>query len=205
MTEDEARDWIFDRFGVPRGTLVERYAKVLASEAGHQNLISASTASSLWTRHLLDSAQLIFHGDSYSGSWMDVGSGAGLPGMVVAALTDRQVILVEPRKKRAAFLQHCADELGIADRVAVHAAAVERLTPLSPTIISARAVAPLGRLLIDVSRQLTSTTLCVFPKGRTAESEVAAARETWHGDFQLMPSVTDPDARIVLIRRAALR
>lgn len=205
MSEEEAHQWIIDQFGVPRGTLIERYAAILAAESVRQNLISSATLPHLWNRHLLDSAQLISHSEGLQGKWMDVGSGAGLPGLVVAALTEWEVILVEPRKKRAAFLQDCAAELGIAERVVVYANAVEKLAPLRPAIITARAVAPLGRLLDDISRHLTRTTLCVFPKGRTAESEVAVARESWHGDFQLMPSVTDPDARIVLIRRAAPR
>jgi 16S rRNA (guanine527-N7)-methyltransferase len=205
MTEDEARSWIDDRFGVPRGTLVERYAAILVDEAGRQNLVSAATLPHLWVRHLLDSAQLIPFADDQPGRWLDVGSGAGLPGIVVAALTDREVILAEPRRRRAAFLTDCAEHLGLTARVTVHAVAVERLPPLAPSVISARAVAPLDRLLGDLSAQLDLSTLCVLPKGRTAESEVAAARQTWHGRFQLMPSVTDPDARIVLIRRAAPR
>lgn len=205
MSEDEARQWIIDRFGVPRGTLLNRYASMLIAASGRQNLISAASVNALWSRHLLDSAQLIHHSQDASGAWMDVGSGGGLPGLVIAVLSDRPVILVEPRRKRAAFLEDCAAELGLTNRVIVHCRAVERLTPLGASVISARAVAPLDRLLAGIQHQLTLTTVCIFPKGRTAESEVATARETWHGDFQLMPSVTDPDARIVLIRRAAPR
>lgn len=205
MTEEEARNWITERFGVPRGTLLDRYAIILRAEAERQNLVSAATLPQLWQRHLLDSAQLVPLAEDQPGPWLDVGSGAGLPGIVVAALTDREVHLSEPRKKRAAFLTEAAAALGLSTRVTVHAHPVEKLPPLRPSVISARAVASLDRLLGDMRAQLGRSTLCVLPKGRSAESEVATARATWHGDFQLMPSVTDPDARIVLIRRAAPR
>lgn len=205
MSEDEARAWISDRFGVSRGTLLARYADLLTAENERQNLVSAATLPHLWTRHLLDSAQLIPLADDHDGPWLDVGSGAGLPGLVVAALTDRPVILIEPRRRRAAFLGDAAKALGLNEQVTVFAANVEKVGGVEPAVISARAVAALDALLANSFHLASSTTLWVLPKGRSAESEVAAARQSWHGRFDLMPSVTDPDARIVLIRRAAPR
>lgn len=205
MTEEEARDWLRKRFGVPRETELTRFSALLVDEATRQNLISAATIPTLWSRHLVDSAQLIEHAEGHAGTWLDIGSGAGLPGLVVAVLTDRQVTLVEPRKRRAEFLTRCAEALGVADRVRIEARSVQQIDHEPAAVISARAVAPLAALLEMAHRHTSKTTLWILPKGRSVESEVAAARETWHGRFDLMPSVTDPDARIVLIRRAAPR
>lgn len=207
MTEEEARAWINEHFGVSRGTAVERYINLLMVENQRQNLISAATIPHVWARHLVDSAQLALLATGEPGHWVDIGSGAGLPGIVVALLSDRQVTLVEPRKKRSAFLQSCVEALDLTSRVAVIAASIERVPPFSPApaVISARAVASLTGLLAMAHPLASKDTLWVLPKGRSAESEVAEARRTWHGRFDLMPSVTDPDARIVLIRRAAPR
>lgn len=207
MTEEDARQWIADRFGVSRETVLHRYAELILAAGEHQNLISAGTMPYVWVRHLVDSAQLAEIAAERDGPWIDIGSGAGLPGVVIAILTDRDVSLVEPRRKRAAFLQDCVDALGLAERVSVHPAPIERMPRPSrpPAIISARAVASLDALLTKAHHLAGQDTLWVLPKGRSAQSEVAEARRTWHGRFDLMPSVTDPDARIVLIRRAAPR
>ncbi|HVJ00897.1 MAG TPA: RsmG family class I SAM-dependent methyltransferase, partial [Sphingomonas sp.] len=118
MTEEEARAWIRDRFGVSRETLIARYAELLHAESLRQNLIAASTFDTIWTRHLADSAQLVPLAEGAGrGAWVDVGSGAGLPGIVVGAIVERPVVLVEPRAKRADFLRHVAAELGLASRI----------------------------------------------------------------------------------------
>lgn len=204
MTEDEAHQWIIDRFGVSRETRLAAYAALLVEEAARQNLIAVSTIPQLWSRHLVDSAQLVEHalGD---GLWLDIGSGAGLPGLVAALLTDRPVALVEPRKRRVDFLRTCIDTLELQAHVTLHMRDVRQISTPSPAIISARAVAPLPDLLAWSHPLAGPDTRWVLPKGRSAKTEVAAAKRTWHGQFQLMPSVTDPDARIVLIRRAAPR
>lgn len=199
MTEDEARAWIRDRFGVSRETLLGRYGALLLAEAANQNLIAASTVDTLWSRHFVDSAQLIpLTSNAPRGSWIDVGSGAGLPGVVAAILLDRPVVLVEPRARRVAFLRQVAEELKLSG-VTVRASKVESYRPLNrAAIVSARAVAELSQLLASTAHCTDSSTVWVLPKGRNAQSEVEAAQVNWQGVFHVEPSITQPDSGIVV-------
>lgn len=203
MTEDEARAWIRDRFGVPRGTLLERFAALLRDEAQRQNLISAASFEALWARHFVDSAQLVpLAAAAGEGAWLDIGTGAGMPGLVVAALTDRPVVLVEPRAKRVEFLRRSADALGIGERVAVVQGRIETYRPAAPAaVISARAVAELSQLLAGARHCADSSTIWLLPKGRSAQSEVEAAAAKWQGSFHVEPSVTQAESGIVVARR----
>jgi 16S rRNA (guanine527-N7)-methyltransferase len=207
MTEDEARAWVRDRFGVSRETLVERFGAILVAEAGHQNLIARSTLDTLWARHLTDSAQLVPLADGAGpGAWLDVGSGAGLPGIVAALLTDRAMVLVEPRAKRVAFLRDAAEQLGIANRVTVVGSKVESYRPPEPAaIVSARAVAELSSLMLSTAHSTDSSTVWLLPKGRSAQSEVDAARAKWQGRFHVEPSITEPDSGIVVATQIGAR
>jgi 16S rRNA (guanine527-N7)-methyltransferase len=207
MTEDEARAWVRDRFGVSRETLVERFGTILLAEAEHQNLIARSTLDTLWARHLTDSAQLVPLADGAGpGAWLDVGSGAGLPGIVAGLLTDRAMVLVEPRAKRVAFLRDAAEQLGIANRVTVVGSKVESYQPPEPAaIVSARAVAELSSLMLSTAHSTDSSTVWLLPKGRSAQSEVDAARAKWQGRFHVEPSITQPDSGIVVATQIGAR
>ena len=207
MTEDDARDWVRQRFDVPRGTLLEAFAAILRAESARQNLISAATLDQLWARHLVDSAQLLRLAErAGAGDWIDVGAGAGLPGMVVAILSDRPTVLVEPRAKRAAFLRETAQALGLGSQVAVIASRIEAYKPVKPAaIISARAVAALPGLLLSTIHCTNSSTVWLLPKGRNAHSEVEAARHAWQGVFHVEPSITQPDSGIVVAREVRPR
>ena len=199
MTEEEARDWVRSRFDVSRETQLQRYADILRDESTRQNLIAASTLDQLWSRHLVDSAQLVplAEGD---GVWIDIGSGAGLPGIVVAILTDRPVTLVEPRTKRAEFLRTTAETLRLAN-VTVAASRIEVHKPARrAAVISARAVAPLYELFGGAGHCADSSTVWLLPKGRNVESEVEATRGAWQGAFHVEPSITSPDSGIVVAR-----
>lgn len=199
MTEEEARNWIREHFDVSRETLLERYADILRDESTRQNLIAASTLDSLWSRHLVDSAQLVPLAER-PGTWIDIGAGAGLPGIVVAILSDRQVTLVEPRTKRAEFLRTTVEALGLAN-VTVAASRIETHRPARPAaIISARAVAPLYELFAGAGHCADSSTVWLLPKGRNVESEVEATRGAWQGVFHVEPSITSPDSGIVVAR-----
>jgi len=202
MTENEARSWIRERYGVPRETILAQFAEILRDESTRQNLISASTLNNLWDRHLIDSAQLIpLSADAGTGDWVDVGAGAGLPGMVVAILTDRNVILVEPRAKRADFLYRVAATLALGRRVLVVPSRIEVYKPNTPAaVISARAVGELSALLAAAQRCSDPSTVWLLPKGRNAQSEVDAARATWQGVFHVEPSITQSDSGIVVAR-----
>lgn len=206
MTEDEARFWIRERFGVSRETHLSRFADILIEGASEQNLIAASTLPELWARHLVDSAQLIALGGESERAWLDIGSGAGLPGLVVAVLTDRPVVLVEPRARRVEFLTSAAEKLGIAERVEVIGSKVEPYRPDRPAaVISARAVAELGKLFAGAQHCSDSSTVWVLPKGRNVQSEVEAARRAWQGAFHVEPSITSPDSGIVVAKRVRPR
>jgi 16S rRNA (guanine527-N7)-methyltransferase len=202
VTEDEARAWIRDNFDVSRETQLSRYAEILIAEAANQNLVSASTLDSLWSRHFVDSAQLVpLAAGAPRGTWLDVGSGAGLPGVVVAILLDREVVLCEPRARRVYFLEQVIAALGLEMRVTVQACKVEGYRPASPAaIVSARAVAELSQLVQSTVHCTDSSTIWVLPKGRNAHSEVEATQRKWQGTFHVEPSITQPDSGIVVAR-----
>ena len=176
---------------------LERYAQLLVAENAHQNLIGKSTVTEVWDRHIADSAQLVRFAPRPDSSWLDIGSGAGLPGMVIAILTQGPVTLVEPRKLRADFLQRTAGALGLADRVSVHAVKAERITGRFD-VITARAVASLAALLRISHHLSTDKTIWVLPKGKSAQTELAEARQAWQGEFRLEPSETSGEAAILV-------
>ncbi len=183
---------------VSRETLerLARYEQLVRAEAGHQNLVSKSTLDDFWSRHVLDSAQLLRFARPGS-SWADIGSGAGLPGIVIACLTGDPVLLIEPRRLRAEFLQRVVDALELNARI--HLGKAETVHG-SFDVITARAVASLGRLL-EISHHLsTGKTLFLLPKGKSAESELVAARQTWQASFHVERSVVDAETDIILAR-----
>jgi 16S rRNA (guanine527-N7)-methyltransferase len=198
MTEDEARGWVADH--VSRETLVglKKLVGMILDEMPRQNLISASTADHIWTRHIVDSAQLVPMMPEGARRWIDLGSGAGFPGLVVALMCpDLHMTLVESRRKRIDFLGFMAESLGIADRVTVAGQRLEMLDSSPQDVISARAFAPLDRLLPLAHRFSHETTVWLLPKGRSAASELEAVTGSWQGDFRIVPSMTDPDAAII--------
>lgn len=201
MTEDDARAWLANELSVSRETFdrLEAFIAFLFAEAEKQNLISASTRDHVWARHIVDSAQLLpLAQDAGEGAWVDLGSGAGFPGLIVAALTERPVILIESRRKRVDFLNEAAAVLGVADRVRVEGRRVEMVEPIAASVISARAFAPLDRLFDLAARFSRSGTLWLLPKGRNAQSELEAARNSWQGVFHVKQSVTDAESSIIV-------
>ncbi len=177
--------------------LLDRYVALLLDENERQNLIGQSTVDEVWERHIADSAQLVRFAPRPDSSWLDIGSGAGLPGIVIAIMTKGPVTLVEPRKLRANFLQRVADTVGLGDRITVHAAKVERIAGRFD-VITARAVAPLEALLRISQHLSTDKTIWVLPKGKSAQSELDEVRRTWQGEFRLEPSVTSGEAAILV-------
>lgn len=198
MTEDDARAWIAKRFGPGGVDRLATLAQLVIDENQRQNLISPMSIPAIWARHIVDSAQLLLRvRGRKQGTWLDIGTGAGFPGLVVAALSSWAMHLVEPRKRRAAFLQKAAKALGIEDHVAVHARKVETVV-CRADVISARAVAPLGALFAAARSCATRDTVWILPKGRSAMVEVESARQSWHGVFHVEHSVTDPASSIVI-------
>jgi 16S rRNA (guanine527-N7)-methyltransferase len=198
MTEEEARAWL-SAHNVPRETLgaIDRFLDFLGEEAARQNLIAASTADMLWARHVVDSAQLLDHAGAWK-TWLDLGSGAGFPGLIVALLGTGHVTLIESRAKRIAFLNEAAAIAGISHRVTVVGSRVETAPRARFDVISARAFAPLPKLLGLAQPFSDETTQWILPKGKSAAEELEAARASWQGEFRLVPSVTDSQAAIIV-------
>jgi 16S rRNA (guanine527-N7)-methyltransferase len=202
MTEDDAKHWLRTTFDVSRETWdrLERYVGLLVGESAHQNLIAASTLDSIWSRHIVDSAQLLKHvpAGRRGGHWVDLGSGPGLPGLVIAILSDWRLTLVESRRGRIQFLEHCGETLGLTNvDVAGCQLAAYRPTRVAD-IISARAFAPLPRLLEQSARLADTNTLWLLPKGRNAQSELEMIQPAWQGDFQMTQSLTSDESLILI-------
>ena len=184
---------------VSRETLerIERYVELLRREAVRQNLISASTMKTVWDRHIIDSAQLVQFEPKAGSAWVDIGSGAGLPGLVVACLVDGPITLVEPRRLRAEFLQNVIVALDLSARVSVQQVNAQRAQG-KYDVISARAVARLSKLF-EISQHLsTGNTVWALPKGRGALEELAEAQQAWQGVFHVERSVTVDGSYIVV-------
>lgn len=180
--------------------------ETVIAESQRQNLISAATIPQFDERHLTDSLQLLPH--CAPGVLVDIGSGGGFPGLVLACARSETTHLVEPRAKRAEFLSRAAESLRISDRVRVHASKIERVELPPVATITARAVASLDALFGMASHLADETTKWVLPKGRSVASELEEARRTWQGSFRLVPSITDPEAAIVIaegVRRRRAR
>jgi 16S rRNA (guanine527-N7)-methyltransferase len=182
--------------------LLDEYVRLLKGESQRQNLVSAATLDLVWGRHIVDSAQLVRLAPDAGGSWIDIGSGAGLPGIVIAALTDGPVTLVEPRRLRAQFLEEVVAKLGV--RASVICSKVERVEGKFD-VITARAVAALPRLLAMAAHLSHPGTTWVLPKGRNAKSELAQARRSWHCEASSEASITDPESEILVLRKVGAR
>ena len=191
---------------VSRETLarLDRYVALLLDWQRLVNLIAPSTEPTLWTRHIADSLQLLALAPD-ARVWADLGSGAGFPGMPIAcALAETagaRVHLVESSAKRATFLREAIQATGapavvhaerIADFAKASAAAVDAVT--------ARALAPLPKLLAEAYPLLKSGAVGLFPKGQAVDAELTEATKYWRFEATLVPSQTDPKARIVLVR-----
>lgn len=171
------------------------YSDELRRESFRQNLVSRASLDYLWERHILDFAQLVRFEPFSGASWIDIGSGAGLPGIIIACLVRGPVALVEPRRLRAEFLGEVVRKLGL--NATVQQAKAEQVLGKFD-VITARAVAALPDFLSMCDHLSTRKTVWALPKGRTAELELAQAKGTWQGDFRVEPSVTDADSRIIV-------
>jgi 16S rRNA (guanine527-N7)-methyltransferase len=200
MDEQAARGTVQREFDVPRETMerLDAFTALLVQENQRQNLVSKAGLEVIWQRHILDSAQLLRWTPSANSSWIDLGSGAGFPGLIVAALHKGPVVLVEERRLRVDFLHRAAAMLGVEERIEIIPRKVERMDRRVFDVISARAFAPLPRLFELAVRFSTAKTLWILPKGRNARSELDSAESSWQGEFRLEPSMTDAEASILI-------
>lgn len=199
--EEAARGWVEAAFA-PTPTQwerLERFAAMLVDENARQNLIAASTIPHLWVRHIADSAQLLAFDRDSDGLWIDLGSGPGLPGVVVAILSERPMLLVESRRRRCEFLRAVAADLDLA-HVEVAEAQLERVETRAAATISARAFAPIDRLIDLSARFSTESTHWLLPKGRNAVKELASLPPAWQKMFHVEQSHTDADSQILVGR-----
>jgi 16S rRNA (guanine527-N7)-methyltransferase len=206
VDEEASRAWLGALPGVSRETIeqLERFAALTHAASAEQNLVAASTLGpAFWARHIVDSAQLLpLVPDSLArsgGKWVDLGSGAGMPGLVIAILSPQwHVTLVESRRLRCAHLAHMVDALALSSRVTVCHARVETLKPRRFDVISARAFAPLDRLLATARHLAGPNTRWLLPKGRNAALELSTLPPAWQRCFELAPSLTDPASAILV-------
>ena len=203
MTEEEARDWAVARFDAEAIARLDHLAAIVTVESDQQNLIARSTLATIWTRHIVDSLQLAPLAPD-QGDWLDIGTGAGFPGLALAAVQpDRRFILVEPRRLRADFLRDAVAALDLPNAEVVTGKVETMRTPVA--VISARAVAQVAPLIASAIRCASNETLWLLPKGRSAREEVARAQQRWHGMFHVEQSITDPESSIVIARGVRAR
>ena len=203
MTEDEARGWITERFAAEAVDQLAAFGGMVTAENEQQNLISPASVAHLWSRHILDSAQLAPLAPA-QGLWLDVGTGGGFPGMVVAIIRPQPTLLVEPRRRRAEFLARCVDLLGLGKHVTVAASKVETITTQAD-VISARAVAALENLLQSAQGCAKRNTRWLLPRGRFGEADLAQLRQRWAGVFHVEQSLTDAGSSILVLDRVSRR
>ena len=210
MTEEQAQDWLRTNLDVSRETWerLEAFIAFLRREASSQNLIADSTLDHIWSRHIVDSAQLLkLLPDDLprDGNWIDLGSGAGFPGIIVAILSEHHVTLVESRNRRIDYLQRAIGMLDLESNVTVAGMPLERLEAAPYSVISARAFAPLPRLFALAARFSTDKTIWLLPKGRNAVKEWEEVQLVWTGSFSIEPSVTDAESGILVGQLSAKR
>lgn len=167
------------------------------------NLIGRGSISELSDRHFSDSGQIFDLAPLSASNWVDLGSGAGFPGLVVAVMAaevapDVRVTLVEADQRKAEFLRAVSRETGVS--VDVICGRIEDVPPLGAEVISARALAPLANLCGYSARHGTQDSVSLFMKGRQYQDELADARRRWNFDVETIPSLTSPDATILRMR-----
>ena len=199
-TEAQAKDWLkslpeYDETAKER---LDMLVLLLREENQRQNLVSSASLEEVWRRHIVDSAQLLQHVPRETfGSWLDLGTGAGFPGLVVATLRpELPVLMVESRAKRVDWLERARIALDLS-AAKVFGSRLEQLESRNVSVISARAFAPLERLLGLSARFSTRDTIWLLPKGRSAKQELAELRG-WNHLFHVEQSITDADAGVIV-------
>lgn len=186
--------------GVSRETLerLRLYAELLVKWQARINLVGPETIPSLWRRHFLDSAQVFPILPQPIHRLVDMGSGAGFPGLVLALLGAPDVHLIESDARKCAFLREAARVT--ATPVTVHNTRIERLAPLGADVVTARALAPLDKLLGWAEPHLLPSGHCLFLKGRGHDDELTTASKEWNITYERIPSRSDPLAAILHLR-----
>ena len=201
--EADARRFCAERTDAAGLGRLERLAALLAEENQRQNLVSAASLESVWQRHFADSLQLLDHVPRGTvGPWLDLGSGAGFPGLVLATVrAGVETVLVESRKRRVEWLEQAASALGL-ENCRIIGARLESVESFPAGVITARAFAPLGKLIHLSARFSTQATVWLLPKGRSAAQELSEQPPPVREVFHVEQSQTDPDGGILVGRGA---
>lgn len=189
--------------GVSRETLarLEAYAELLVKWQARINLVGPDTLPDLWSRHFLDSAQLFPLIKSGARRLVDLGSGAGFPGLVLAVMGAPDVHLVESDQRKCAFLREVARVTGTP--VTVVNKRIEQVAPLNADVVTARALAPLSKLLEWALPHLASGAECLFLKGRGGEDELTASAKEWKLSASRVSSLTDSGGLVLHLREVS--
>ena len=182
---------------------LKEYEKLLFKWNAKINLVSKSTLDNFWNRHVLDSAQFLSSVGEKAGKWVDLGSGGGLPGLVVAILSDEiepvnKLFLVEADVRKAVFLKTVCRELGL--KVEVYNNRVEELPPMSANIVSARALAPLKTLCLYAKNHLEKDGEAVFAKGENWKAELVEAQKKWIFSYEAVKSTLHEGSVVLVLR-----
>jgi len=198
--EETSLEKIGDFLDVPRETQekLDCYVQLLIKWQARINLISSKTLPEIWHRHILDSAQLVSYLPKTPSVILDMGSGAGLPGVILAILTRHQLHLVESDSRKIAFMRTALRETGTS--AILHEQRMESVPALRPDIITARALAPLSQLITLASAQHHEKIEYLFLKGREAKQELTALPACPKMEAECLPSMTDSQASIIRLK-----
>ena len=182
---------------------LKEYEKLLFKWNAKINLVSKSTLDNFWNRHVLDSAQFLSSVGEKAGKWVDLGSGGGLPGLVVAILSDEiepvnKLFLVEADVRKAVFLKTVCRELGL--KVEVYNNRIEELPLMSANIVSARALAPLKTLCLYAKNHLEKDGVAVFAKGENWKAELVEAQKKWIFSYEAVKSTLHEGSVVLVLR-----
>ncbi|AKQ41106.1 glucose inhibited division protein B [Aurantiacibacter atlanticus] len=196
--EEQARAFCDERADASAMLRLDRFIAMLAQENNQQNLVSNSSLNFVWQRHIADSLQLLDHVPRGTSPWLDLGSGAGIPGLILAiARPDMQFVLVESRRKRVEWLQQVKTEFGLS-HCSIHGSRLELVESHEMAVITARAFAPMPKLLNLSARFSTRSTYWVLPKGRSGAQELKEQPEAIQKMFHVEQSATDGEAGILI-------
>jgi 16S rRNA (guanine527-N7)-methyltransferase len=183
--------------GVSRETLdkLTAYVELLGQWNRRINLVSANTMGDVWRRHILDCAQLAKYLPRQTRVVVDLGAGAGLPGLILAAMGVPEIHLVESDLRKSAFLREAARIMNVP--VALHPERIEKVVAFSADAVVARACASLTQLIDYSEKFLSQKSVCLFLKGESVDDELAAARGVWSLTAETIPSLSDPSGVIL--------
>ena len=186
-----------ERLNVSRetGAQFEEYVALLTEWQSKINLVSKASLDDVWERHIVDSGQIFELLPQSEEKLLDIGSGAGLPGLILAMMGAEKVILVESDRRKCAFLHAAIERIGI--KAEIINERVENLAPLYPSVITARALAPLAKLLTLTKAQHHPSLTCLFMKGKTYHQDLTCLANYPNLNSEIIKSQTSPDSAII--------